>query len=63
MADHEGAVSIEQIAALAEALGVAIRPDHLQETAQAWTLMAPHRERVAQAALGYETEPAPVFRP
>jgi hypothetical protein len=63
MTDHGAEPTIEQIAALAEILGVAIRPEHLAETAQAWRLMEAHRQRVGEAELSQETEPAPVFRP
>ncbi len=63
MADYEEAASAEQIAALADFLDMPIRPEHLQEAVQGWGLMAAHRRRVAEASVGYETEPAPVFRP
>ncbi len=63
MTDTDNAPTVEQIAAAAEFLGLAIRPEHLAEAAQAWLLMAPHRQRVAEAAVGLDTEPAPVFFP
>jgi hypothetical protein len=53
----------EHVIALAEMLGVALRPEHVPEVARAWRLMAPHRERVRGVELGPEAEPAAVFRP
>ncbi len=53
----------EDVARLAQALGVAIRPEHLEEVERAWRMMQPHRQRVRAAALTPGDEPAPVFRP
>ncbi len=52
-----------EAAALAASLGVAIRPEYLEEVARGWRLLAPHRQKVRDAVLGPEAEPAPVFRP
>jgi len=52
-----------KIAALADALGVALPPEHLEEAARGWRLLAPHRAAVRGVRLGPEAEPAPVFRP
>jgi hypothetical protein len=62
MSDVEDQEAV-RVAALAEALGVAIRPEHLAEAARGWRLLAPHRLTVAQADLSPAAEPAPVFRP
>lgn len=54
---------IEGLARLAEALGLAVRDEHLAEVAVYWRLMAPHRERVAAFHLDSHDEPAALFRP
>jgi hypothetical protein len=54
---------IDVVARLAEALGVAVRDEHLAEVATYWRLMAPHRERVTAFDLGPHDEPAALFRP
>ena len=54
---------VDVVAKLAEALGVALRDEHLAEVAIYWRLMAPHRERVAAFDLGPHDEPAALFRP
>jgi hypothetical protein len=51
------------VAALARALGLAVRPEHLREVAVAWALMAPARTMVMRSDLGPADEPAPVFWP
>jgi hypothetical protein len=51
------------IATLARVLGLGVRPEHLQEVALAWALMAPHRAMVMGTELGPADEPAPVFWP
>jgi hypothetical protein len=54
---------LARLAVLAESLGVAIRPEHLEEAARGWRLLAQHRARVVAVDLGPTAEPAPVFRP
>ena len=54
---------VEGVARLAEALGFAVRDEHLAEIAVYWRLMAPHRERVAAFGLEPHDEPAALFRP
>ena len=53
----------ETVAVLAGRLGVVVPPEFLAEVAAAWRLMAPHLERVRDAELGPEAEPASLFRP
>jgi hypothetical protein len=53
----------EAIRRLSEALGVAVRPEHLREVAVCWRMMAPHRALIAAAAVDLDDEPAPLFRP
>ena len=60
---ESGGSDPQAVRALAEALGVAINPDHLAEVAQAWAMMAPHRALITAAPLGPQDEPAGVFRP
>ncbi len=52
-----------QAAALAELLGAAVQPEHLEEAARGWRLLATHRLKVMATALGPQEEPSPVFRP
>ncbi len=54
---------LARVAALAELLGAPVRPEHLEEAARGWRLLAPHRQRVMAEALAPQEEPAPVFRP
>ena len=60
---RDGETAIEEIIALAALLGAALRPEHAAEAAQSWAMMQAHRRRVAEADLGPEVEPAPLFRP
>ncbi len=53
----------DDVARLAEDLGVAIRPEHLGEVERAWRMMQSHRQRIREAEIATEDEPAPVFRP
>lgn len=62
MSDGDGR-EVEQIAALARAFGVDLRPEHAPEVLQAWRLMASHRALISVADLGPELEPAALFKP
>ena len=54
---------VEEVARLAQVLGVSVRDEHLAEVAVYWRLMAPHREQVAAFGLDPHDEPAALFRP
>jgi hypothetical protein len=60
-------MSVEEAEAVVRTLavqfGVPIRPEHMSEAAAAWRLMAPHLERVRDADLAPDCEPAALFRP
>jgi hypothetical protein len=52
-----------QITVLAQAVGLALRPEHMAEVCVAWRGMQPHLARVLQAELAVTEEPASLFRP
>jgi hypothetical protein len=62
MADGR-AFQAEAVVALAELLGVPLRPEHVDDVALAWRMMAPHRALVTAQALGPTAEPAALFEP
>ncbi len=62
MADGQ-VLEAEAVVALAELLGVPLRPEHVDEVARAWRMMAAHRAVVTAEALGPTAEPAALFEP
>jgi hypothetical protein len=51
------------VRALAQAFGVALRPEHVAEVATAWRLMQPHLNTVRAIELAPDEEPAALFHP